>query len=105
MVLDNLGATVTTVNGLDTTDPIINPPNDFGSASDGTSILFAHSNSGALRGTRLSPALVKLDATPFLISSSANAEVNTSVAFDGTNWLVAWEDLRPDGATDIYGAR
>jgi hypothetical protein len=42
-----------------------------------------------------------------LITTGANSQQNPSVATDGTNYLVVWEDLRNSGGvttlTDIYG--
>lgn len=47
-------------------------------------------------------------ATPrILLSRSANTQGNPAVGFDGTNYLVAWEDNRTAGdtSTDIWGVR
>ena len=39
------------------------------------------------------------------ISTAANSQLAPSVAFDGTNYLVAWQDARSGIDGDIYGAR
>ena len=47
-------------------------------------------------------------AAPTPISTSANAQVEPSVAFDGQHYLLVWSDGRSDGAGepgDIYAAR
>ena len=38
------------------------------------------------------------------ISTAANVSSRPAVAFDGTNFLVVWQDLRSGTSTDIYGA-
>jgi uncharacterized protein (TIGR03382 family) len=38
-------------------------------------------------------------------SIAANDEAKPSIAFDGTNYLVVWQDLRGVTSSDIYGAR
>lgn len=80
-------------------------PNELAASSDGTGFLLAYTSPGDIVGTRFTTALAKLDASPILLSPSANAELNASVAYNGTSWLVAWEDSRSLGGSDIYGAR
>ncbi|WP_437653532.1 hypothetical protein [Sorangium sp. So ce1182] len=49
-------------------------------------------------GSRLSAQGVPLDKPPFTVSTSANGQVAPSIAFDGSNFLVAWsEDRRAAG--------
>jgi len=45
-----------------------------------------------------------LDTLNFAVAASDSEEGYPATAFDGTNWLVVWSDLR-NGVADIYGAR
>ena len=55
---------------------------------------------------RVSQAGAVLDPAGIAISTAANDQIAPSVAFDGTNYLVAWQDGRPGvNIYDIYGAR
>jgi hypothetical protein len=54
-------------------------------------------------GARINQAGVVLDPTGIKISSGTSFEWCPSIAFDGTNYLVAWQDDRFGG--DIFGAR
>jgi len=56
--------------------------------------------------TRVTPAGVVLDPSGFVISQAADDQEYPALAFDGTNFLVAWTDCRnnPD-TSDIFGAR
>ncbi len=57
-------------------------------------------------GCRITPNGQVLDSTGILITIAVNSQQFPSVAFDGTNYLVVWEDHRkPVDTTDIYGAR
>ncbi|MEO0226771.1 MAG: FlgD immunoglobulin-like domain containing protein [candidate division WOR-3 bacterium] len=55
-------------------------------------------------GTRVAQNGTVLDPSGIPISTAANDQKHPSVAFDGTNYLVVWEDGR-NGPADIYGAR
>src|SRR5205807_2453866 len=55
-------------------------------------------------GARVSQAGTVLDPAGIPISTAANGQYAARVAFDGTNYLVAWQDLR-SGSYDVYGAR
>ncbi len=55
-------------------------------------------------GARVTPAGVVLDTLGIAISATEFSEDHASVAFDGTAFLVAWQDYR-NGSADIYGAR
>jgi len=55
-------------------------------------------------GARVTPQGTVLDSAGITISQAADDQYYTSVAFDGTNFLVAWGDER-SGSSDIYGAR
>ncbi len=39
------------------------------------------------------------------ISTAATSQYSPSVAFDGTNWLVAWQDNRNGGERECFGTR
>jgi hypothetical protein len=56
-------------------------------------------------GARVNQAGEILDPGGFIISNAANDQQFSSVAFDGTNYLVVWQDERSDEFYDIYGAR
>jgi hypothetical protein len=58
-------------------------------------------------GARVSPAGAVLDPAGVAVSSAPGTQWAPKLAFDGTNYLVAWQDGRNgDGSTaDVYGAR
>src|SRR5215216_584579 len=56
-------------------------------------------------GARVTTAGAVLDPAGIQISIAGNAQSSAAVAFDGTNYLVTWEDRRSDAALDIWGAR
>ena len=84
-----------------------------GVASDGTNFLVvwdgvdARTSESTIRGARIDDAGEVLDPEGFSISKGEEEQVTPSVAFDGTNYLVAWHDTRyrPDWDSNIYGAR
>ncbi|MDH5186043.1 MAG: T9SS type A sorting domain-containing protein [candidate division WOR-3 bacterium] len=53
---------------------------------------------------RVSPTGFVLDPVGFAVSTATNSQWSPSVAFDGTNYLVVWQDTR-NGILDIYCAR
>jgi hypothetical protein len=55
-------------------------------------------------GARVSQNGVVLDSAGIAISIETSDAAVPSVAFDGTNYLVSWQDNR-NGHSDIYGAR
>ena len=78
-------------------------------AFDGTNYLVVWDNttdSGAdIYATRVSKGGVVLDAGGIVISSAIYSQRDPGVAFDGTNYLVCWEDTRLGTTPDIYAAR
>ncbi len=68
---------------------------------DGANYLVVDCGEGA-RGFRVSPAGKVLDAEPIRISP--DDAWHQALAFDGTEYLVVWQDYR-DSVSQIYGAR
>ncbi|MBN4049545.1 hypothetical protein JYT86_00645 [bacterium AH-315-N03] len=60
-----------------------------------------------LEARRWSPGGAAVDPTSFIVASAANQQVDPSIAFNGTNYLVVWTDYRDVTTTgaDVYGAR
>ena len=59
-------------------------------------------------GARVTQAGAVLDSDGIPISTASNNQQEASVAFDGMNYLVAWQDCRAcvgSNSYDIYGAR
>jgi hypothetical protein len=46
-----------------------------------------------------------LDTAGVLICNAPGSQAEPAVAFDGTNWLVTWQDIRSAAYYDIYAAR
>ena len=56
-------------------------------------------------GARVSFAGELLDTIAIPINRDEGTQTEPQVAFDGTQWLVAWEDVRIDGTSDVYATR
>jgi hypothetical protein len=99
-VMDTSGIAVTTVAG-DQLYPVV--------AFDGTSFLVVwedgRSGSCDIYGSRVSRDGVVLDPSGIAVSTAAYDQWFPAVEFDGTNFLVVWEDGRGGEFDDIYGAR
>ena len=84
-----------------------------GLASGGGTTLVAWWRPGVVGGaTQETVTTSRIDAAGQLLSPSdvplaaaVNRQVAPDAAFDGTNYLVVWEDTRADGDRDVYGAR
>lgn len=78
-------------------------------ANDGNSYLVVWQgdwDNTDIYGARISQNGQLLDTNGILISNVANFQLAPSVAFDGSNYLVVWEDGRfYNNSCDIYGAR
>ena len=80
-------------------------------AFDDTNYLVVwHDNRGGLTdivGARVNQSGAILDPTGVAISTAASYQISPSIAFDGTNYLVVWEDFRNPASpySDVYGAR
>ncbi len=70
-------------------------------ASNGTDFFVGWAN-GKVYGTRVSAGGATLDPTAIAIAPTATNAASLSVAYDGYNYLLAWEDHRAAG-NDIFG--
>ena len=100
-VLDPAGIPVTTAAGEQTAADV---------AFDGTNFLVTWTDSSPSNGTDVYGARVTttgtvLDPSGIPISTTPNDQGSAGLAFDGTNYLVTWQDRREDPAEDIWGAR
>ena len=77
-------------------------------AFDGTNYLVVWQTFGSLDtdilATRVTPSGIVLDPGGIVVSAGAAAEAEPDVAFNGTNYLVVWDDNRVVGS-DIYATR
>jgi hypothetical protein len=99
--LDSTGVRLSDAGGLTT----------CGAASHGNVALLAWDDHAA-GGTTADVFAARFDSTgtvlddpALLLAPGENSERPARVAFDGTNYLLVWEDTRGDDAPDIYCAR
>src|SRR5207253_360490 len=79
-------------------------------AFDGTNYLvvwqdFRSFYTNDVYGTRVTPEGAVLDPNGIAISTADNDQQAPVLAFDGTEYIVAWQDARSGTGQDLYGAR
>jgi hypothetical protein len=67
--------------------------------------LLAPVDTSVLFGARVTRTGTVLDAASVPIATSAGIQRVPDVAFDGSNYVVVWEDVRSGPTQDIFGAR
>jgi phosphoribosylformylglycinamidine (FGAM) synthase PurS component len=109
---DEIGADIR-IGGEPVYGPVATDEGDPAVAFDGTNYLVVwedirSEDSWDIFGARVSPAGSLLDTAGIVIAVAIEAQWYPAVAFDGTNYLVVWEDYRNTqeySNSDIYGAR
>ncbi|MCX6844419.1 MAG: hypothetical protein NTX53_19325, partial [candidate division WOR-3 bacterium] len=97
---------------IDTSSTLVPAPynqKDPAVAFDGANFLVVWEDYGSdyygIYGARVTPQGTLLDPSGLAISQAAyNDQYSPALGFDGTNFLVVWQDNR-GGPSDIYGAR
>ena len=96
---------------IDTSAALVPAPNDQSEpavAFDGANFLVVwrdnRSGGSDIYGARVTPQGTVLDSAGFVVSQAADSQRSPALAFDGSNFLVVWEDYR-GGSAYIYGAR
>jgi len=99
-VLDQPGGIVISTAANRQSNPVV--------AFDGTNYLVVWEDQRAgfldLYGARMTPSGTVLDGSGFAITTASGDQELPSVAFDGSSYLVVWEDQRATGF-DVYGVR
>jgi hypothetical protein len=54
--------------------------------------------------TRIDPSGTVIDPSGIAVTTADSLQSNSAIAFDGSNYLVVWQDKR-NGSYDIYGSR
>ncbi len=104
------GGTVLDPNGILLDYGYSSPEQYYPAAAfDGTNylVVWMDSRNGEVNiyGSRVTPQGNVLDPTGIMISNTGGGQFYPLVAFDGSNYLVVWEDGRNLLDLDIYGAR
>ncbi|MBL8923213.1 MAG: hypothetical protein JNJ54_30460 [Myxococcaceae bacterium] len=83
------------------------PAITFGAGQYYVSFSDTRAGGSDISGMRLSTAGVPLDGDGVSLTTATGLQVNSDVVFNGTDYLVVWEDLRQGGmnSPDVYGAR
>jgi hypothetical protein len=73
---------------------------------DGTNFIVAFQAATDIKGARVSPAGMLLDATAVVINSNVNAQTLPDISCAANSCLVAWDDLRNQATTghDVFAA-
>ncbi len=100
IVLDTAGIAISTIETLSLNPCVVFNDTNYLVVWEN----YINSNDNDIYGARVSPDGIVLDTNGIMISNANAWQQYPCIAFDGTNCLVAWADLR-DGAWDIYGAR
>jgi hypothetical protein len=108
--LESTDSAVVNESGADVFPPPTGSQAAPAAGFDGTNHLVVWSDARGgtgqdLYGARVTKAGVVLGSAPIVISAASGDQVAAAVAFDGTNYLVVWQDSRGSTGRDIYGAR
>ena len=71
--------------------------NNLALGFDGTNDLLTYATSTQLNGQFISPATANVSGASFLIASS-DVPMNPAVAFNGVNYLIAWDETSQSAA-------
>jgi phosphoribosylformylglycinamidine (FGAM) synthase PurS component len=100
-VLDPSGITITTAPGFQYAPAVV-------SAGANALVVWQDTRSGSdwdIIGTRVSPQGELLDPAGIAFSQAVNNQRFPAAVFDGTNFLVVWQDNRYGNDYDVFGTR
>lgn len=100
-ILDSLGIAISTAQNHQEFPSI---------AFDGINYLVAwqdmrSGNNYDIYATRITQTGIVLDSSGLPISCATHDQLHPVVAFDGTDYIIVWEDYRDGSTCDIYGAK